>query len=82
MWKIDSATGTPRDWGKPKPHSWRAHIQPGVHGDLGEVAVTPRRLSQTCLLMLEGPLQRHGSAVAHHRDEDPGSRYPRKQPLA
>ena len=78
----DLIAGTPQDWGKQKLQSWRAHIKSGVHGGLGKGAIAPRRLNQTCLLTLEGPLQRHGSAVAHHGDKDPGSSYPRRHPLA
>ena len=40
-----------------------------------------RRLSQTYLLVLEGPLQRWGVAVADHGDKDTGSRSSQKYSL-
>ena len=50
----------------------RAQTKLCVHQD----PKAPQRLSQTCLLVFECLLSRHGSAVACHRDRDSGCSRP------
>ena len=51
-------------------------------GPTGKEQWPHRRLNQTYLLVLEGPLQSRGTAVAHCRDEDTGNRSSGKYSLA
>ena len=59
------------------------HTQRSVRiGTQGKEQWPYRRLNQTCLLVLEGLLQRQGEAVAHHEDKETVSRSSGKYSLA
>ena len=52
--------GVPRDWGKQRLHSYRAHTKSHTHQEQGQKPQFHRSLGQTYLLVLEGLLGREG----------------------
>ena len=63
-------------------HTGRAQTKSRMHQDPEERSRDPpRKLNQIYLLVLEGLMWRHWSAVAHCRDRGTGSNSPERGPL-